>query len=145
MSAIASPPSLANVLIVEDKPMYHGMYRLEFCDKYRVTIVADAAQAIKTLASQDADSVDVYVIDLKIPQRLGTEDKVEIGLDLIKEVRKRWPQKPLFVTSSVVIDETLSGKLAAIDVEKSAIFEKPFLLKDLHAAVDAALKQPKPR
>ena len=137
MSAIASPSSLANVLIVEDKPMYHGMYRLEFRDEYNVTIVADVAQAINVLA--DAESVSVFVVDLKIPLRLGTEDKVEIGLDLIRQIRKRWPKKPLFVTSSIVMDEVLCRQLASIQIPKSAIFEKPFLLKDLHVAVASAL------
>jgi CheY-like chemotaxis protein len=108
-----SHSQVVRILVVDDDTVF----REELTDLLRDDghIVASAASVAKALETLDHDEFDVVLTDLKMP-RQG-------GLDLLREVRHRWPRTlVVMVTGYATVETALEAmKLGAFDYVR-----KPF-------------------
>lgn len=89
---------------------------------------ARATDAVLGAAMLVSDSgFDLVFSDLVMP---GAMD----GLDLVREVRRRWPTTPVLLTTG------FSGALAAVHEAGAPVLQKPYGLNALSAAVNDAVR-----
>ena len=93
--------------------------------RYRLNTVASGEAALAALASA-AEPFDVIIVDQKMPNLTGAE--------LVAAVRERGVKSRIIVLSAHVTNEVRQGYE---DLGVQAIFEKPFDIAQLRAAVDA--------
>ncbi len=92
--------------------------------------VVDAPTVPKALEVLERDAFDVIFTDLKMPRHSG--------LELLKEVRRRWPRTLVVVVTGFATVETAieAMKLGAFDYVR-----KPFRLEQLHATLELARQE----
>jgi DNA-binding response OmpR family regulator len=115
------------LLIVDDDPVF----RQELADllegEHRVATASSVPHALEALELED---FDVVFTDLKMP-RQG-------GLDLLREVRRRWPSTLVVLVTGFATVET------AVAAMKDGAFDyvrKPFHLAQITATLDRAREQ----
>ena len=92
--------------------------------------VVNSPSVVKAIAELEARDVDVLLTDLKMP-RQG-------GLELLKEVRHRWPRTLVIVLTGFATVET------AVESMKQGAFDyvrKPFEIKEIQRVLDAAARE----
>jgi DNA-binding response OmpR family regulator/DNA-binding HxlR family transcriptional regulator len=115
------------LLIVDDDPVFRQELGDLLEGEHRVTTVASVAQALEAL---EADDFDVVFTDLKMP-RHG-------GLELLREVRHRWPSTLVVLVTGFATVET------AVAAMKDGAFDyvrKPFRLAQITATLERARQQ----
>ncbi|MFI5413956.1 MAG: response regulator [Candidatus Lutacidiplasmatales archaeon] len=112
------------LLIVDDD----AVFRQELADllegEHHVTPVPSVAKAVEALESED---FDVVFTDLKMPR--------QSGLDLLREVRRRWPSTLVVMITGFATVET------AVEAMKEGAFDyvrKPFRIAQVLAALELA-------
>jgi two-component system response regulator AtoC len=112
------------VLIVDDEPGVRESLRMVLKDTYEPLTAESAEQAMEILSSA---SVDVMLLDIVMP-------RVD-GLELLEDVRSRWPQLPVIMLTATKTVKTAVGamKLGAFDY-----VTKPFDVEELRVIIDRA-------
>jgi DNA-binding response OmpR family regulator len=118
----------ATILVAEDQPDIQALIALNLRQAgYEVTTVADGEAA---LASQQAGSHDLLILDLMMP-------KLD-GLEVCKALRAKGRSSPILMLTakSTELDRVLGLELGADDY-----LTKPFSLAELLARVKALLRR----
>lgn len=115
------------LLIVDDDPVFREQLGELLEADHRV---ATAASAPKALEALEAEDFDVVFTDLKMPR--------QNGLELLREVRRRWPSTLVVLVTGFATVET------AVAAMKEGAFDyvrKPFQLSQIHATLDRAREE----
>ena len=115
------------LLIVDDDPVFRQELGDLLEGEHRVSTASSVAKAFEALETED---VDVVFTDLKMP-RQG-------GLDLLREVRRRWPTTLVVLVTGYATVET------AVAAMKDGAFDyvrKPFQLAQITATLERAREQ----
>jgi DNA-binding response OmpR family regulator len=112
------------ILFVEDESDLRKAYRTYFNERYEMAFAGTGAEALSQL---DAFHPDVMVLDMRLPD---TD-----GVDLLSRVRATHADLPVVITTAYTSMEPLVGVLG---MGHSGYLIKPFELKELEAAIDAA-------
>jgi two-component system KDP operon response regulator KdpE len=108
-----------HVLVVDDEPQIRRFLDIGYrAQGYRVTLAANASEALAVLAQGD---VDLMVLDLGLPDRDGG--------DLLRELRT-WSDLPVIVLTARFAEEQ---KVALLDAGANDYVTKPFGVKELLA------------
>src|SRR5690242_8540693 len=115
------------ILIVDDETGVRESLRMVLKDAYDSVAVASGADALEALAS---GPFDVVLLDIVMP---GMD-----GLELLEEVRSRYPRVPVIMLTATKTVKTAVGamKLGAFDY-----VTKPFDVDELRAHLDKATEQ----
>lgn len=116
--------ALRKILFVEDEADLRRAYRVYFTDRYEMAFAGSGAEAIQQL---DAFAPDVLVLDMRLPDTDGVQ--------LLGRVRADYPELPVVITTAYSSLEPVVGVLG---MDHSGYLLKPFDLKELEAAIDAA-------
>jgi CheY-like chemotaxis protein len=127
MSGAAAPPEPPAILVVEDEELV----RLGNCERLERAglAVLEAANADEALALLEAHpEIRVLVTDVKMPGWMS-------GIDLARQVEKRWPEISIVVTSAfyTAADRDLP--------ENMTLFPKPFQPDQLVSQVRLLLRR----
>jgi len=123
------PDHNLKILIVEDDLSSQQYYSVIFEAHYEILIVPTVEEAKQVLREQ---AFGVAIIDISLP---GDED----GIDLIKYLRQKYPQKPVpIVLTAHVFEQNRADTLAAGAAE---FFTKPMMSGDLLDAVGKYMKR----
>ncbi|MFN3687637.1 response regulator [Salinarimonas sp.] len=115
----------ARVLVVEDDEDVRQIAVAELSEIGLSTCEArDAAHAIDLLAS--GEEVDLVFSDVSMPGEMT-------GIDLAREVGRRWPDLPVLLTSGYAAAETVEGH--------ADVLQKPYRLGDLRDRVAALIAE----
>jgi two-component system response regulator (stage 0 sporulation protein F) len=116
---------VCRILAVDDQPAVTTSLRFVFDGpQYEITCVGNGAEALAHL--DRSTPFDVIIVDQKMPKLTGVE--------LVREIRKRGIDGKIIVVSA-----NLSAELAEAykRMEVSAVFSKPFDIRQLRSAVEA--------
>jgi CheY-like chemotaxis protein len=115
-----------SILIVEDDPTLRDLMSELFSDRYRCFAAASAEEALSQLGSE---RFDVVLTDISMSGMSG--------LELLGQVRQRWPLTTVIIVSGIRDKEYAEGLV------KMGAFEylvKPFELLDVYQSVERAMK-----
>lgn len=119
----ANPP---RILVVDDEPQIRRLLKTSLVpQKFEI---AEASTAYAALKKLDAESFDLVILDLGLPDRSGIE--------VIEEIRKR-SSVPIIVLS-VRSDE--AGKVKALELGADDYMTKPFGMAELVTRIRVALR-----
>lgn len=117
------PQPRRRVLFVEDEPALRFSYERFFRNRFEVAFAATGAEA---MAQLEATHPDVLILDMRLPD---TD-----GVDLLRRVRERRPEIPVFITTAYV---SMEPRLRVLDLPFNGYLVKPFELRDLGDRIDA--------
>lgn len=127
MHRIMNSGDPARVLVVEDElPLARLYVRALVAAGYRVDHAPDAAGALRLLRG---DSVDLVVSDVCMPGMSG--------LDLLNEVRAKWPDIPVILVTAQ-LDADLYSRAREMGTVRYLL--KPVALEKLANAVENGIK-----
>jgi two-component system KDP operon response regulator KdpE len=116
-----------NALVVDDEPQIQRLLRTSLAAQHVRTFEADtAARALELLA---AETIDVIVLDLGLPDR--------DGLDILAQIRAT-SSVPIIILSVLNDDEV---KVEALDVGADDYLAKPFSTVELAARIRSVLRR----
>lgn len=118
---------MAHILIVEDEKHARDALGEVFEGSHTVRLVGDVDAAITALEALPADLV---LTDIVMP---GDRD----GLDLLTEVRQRWPETPVIVMTAY---GSVEKAVSAMQAGAHDFLEKPLDLGRLRSIVASALR-----
>lgn len=124
MTTSAAKP--IQVLVVEDEASIRRLLRTTLEAEGYLVLEAATAREAETLAGNRR--VDLYLIDLGLPDRDGGE--------LIRALRA-WNRRPIIVLSARTHE---AQKVAALDAGADDFVTKPFGVAELHARLRVALR-----
>lgn len=114
------------ILVVDDEPQIQRFLRPALqAAGYEVLEAADAAQALKAVATA---APDLVILDLGLPDMDGKEVVANI---------RGWSQVPIIILSA---RDRESEKIASLDLGADDYIEKPFGIGELTARIRAALR-----
>lgn len=117
------------VLFVDDEVKALSMFERAFGGRFPVRTAASAASALRVLEAE-ADGLGVVIADQRMPG--GT------GIELLREVRTRYPDKVRLLTTAYTEIDTLVGA-----INEGSVFRfvsKPWDLEALGAEIAEALR-----
>jgi DNA-binding NarL/FixJ family response regulator len=82
---------MIRILLIDDHPIVRRGLRQVLLDAFRFATVGEASDAAEALARVRAASWDLALLDITLPGRSG--------LDLLKDIRREWPDLPVLVLS----------------------------------------------
>ena len=82
---------MINVLIADDHTVVRQGLKQILSEDPQLSVVGEAADGNEVLAALETLSVDALVLDITMPGRNG--------LDVLKEVKRKWPTLPVLVLS----------------------------------------------
>jgi CheY-like chemotaxis protein len=115
-----------SILIVEDDPTLRELLFELFSERYRCSAASSAEEALSRLGSE---GFDVVLTDISMSGMSG--------LELLGQVRQRWPQTTVTIVSGIRDKEYAEGLV------RMGAFEylvKPFELLDVYQSVERAMK-----
>jgi len=123
-----SPSDPRRVLVVDDDQQLRSM-TAEILETigYAAVTAADGATAVD-LFRTEADSIDVVLLDLRLPD--------SCGLEVLDRLRAILPEVRVLVTSGAIGSEELSS---ATDRGAAGTLEKPYSRADLAQGLERAL------
>jgi two-component system, chemotaxis family, chemotaxis protein CheY len=116
---------LNKVLVVDDSPLIHQMYRLVF-GRYRcrLEVAMNGQQALDALTTQD--DIDLVLLDINMPVMTGVQFLERCALDGLTD------KAPIVVVSTEGMEE---HTLRALRLGASGYLTKPFNASQLHDLV----------
>ena len=96
---------MTQILVVEDHPMMRRAMRLTFEDEPDLTVSGEADCAASALTALAKGKVDLAVVDISL--------KDSNGIDLTKDIRRKYPNLPIVVVSMHEDAQYVRGALAA--------------------------------
>jgi len=117
---------MAHVLIVDDEDLVRQLM-VEILERADYE-VAGASTAEEALALLETDDFDIVVTDAVMPRFSGFE--------LVRELRRRWPDVPVIVATGATTDATIAEARAA---GANEVLTKPFAHAEFVEAIQAAL------
>jgi CheY-like chemotaxis protein len=126
---------MARILVIDDNPELRVILRTHL--ETRGHAVLSAADGDAGLAVLDAETVDIVLTDILMPQRDGVE--------VLRTVKKRWPDLPVIAISGGgwIGATELLGMAERLGADQ--VLTKPVRRDDLLRAVDTALAEALPR
>ncbi len=121
--------STLKVLIVEDDISSQQYYSVIFEDNYEIYMVATVAEAKQALAEQ---SFGVAIVDVSLS---GDEN----GIDLIKYLCQKYPQKPVPICLTAHAFER--NRIEALDAGAAEFLTKPIMSNMLLDVVHKHMKR----
>ena len=123
------------VLLVDDHRMFREGVRRCIEAEQRFVVVGEASTADEAIAILEAGTPDVMIVDIRMPGRSG--------IDLAREVRRRWPALKLLVLSGYDFDQYVRA-LLRIGIEGYLIKDAPQeeLVQALHQIADGGVVLP---
>ncbi len=122
-------PARARILVVEDEPRLGEILRLYLeRDGHRVTVVTDGRDAIAAFDADDAEPVDLVVLDLMLPGLNGEA--------VLAAIRDRG-DTPVLIASAKRSD---LERIAGLRMGADDYLAKPFNPNELTARVAAVLR-----
>ncbi len=116
------------ILLVEDnQPLSEWLAKALRQARYVVDCVHDGVQADSALA---AEAYDLVILDLGLP-RLG-------GQEILRRLRARGGEMPVIILTA---NNSLEGRVGALDVGADDYLAKPFELVELEARIRALLRR----
>lgn len=124
--------TVARILIVEDEPAVSGLLEGLLGEKgYRTEIAIDGREASEKMLSFNPDLV---LLDLRIPQRAGTE----VLVDIRKRNQEYGSFVPVIILTGVYTDP--KDKIAMLEAGADDFLAKPFEVVELIARVRSLLR-----
>lgn len=117
------------LLVVEDEPLIR-MLAVDLLGDVGCT-AEEAGTASEAMIKLRAQAFDAIILDVGLPDRLGT--------DLAAEIRSNWPNLPILIASGRSASE-LSQLFAADTLVR--IVAKPYTAADLRSALEAVCVLP---
>lgn len=118
------------VLVVDDESIVLGScQRVLEEDGFEVLLVTSADETIKAIRDKEPS---LLLIDVKMPKR--------DGIDLMQEVKKKWPYIPIIVMSGYDTAETIEE---AAKMGAATFVAKPFTPDELLGAVRQVIQKEK--
>lgn len=111
------------VLYVEDEPMISEQIKMILEDEVDEVFVANNGAEGLELFKKHKDDIDLVITDIQMPKLNGIE--------MIKEIKKIVPNKPIIITTAFTESEYL---VEAIKLGVEKFLQKPI---DLHELIDA--------
>lgn len=120
---------IKNILVVDDDEIFRDMLvdTLRYND-YIPTAVPDGESALKRL---EEEGIEAVITDLKMP---GKD-----GLTLLKEIKVKYPNLPVVITTAFWDNETIQKKIN--DANPDGILPKPFTVETVLKLL-SNIKQP---
>ncbi|GAA3298505.1 response regulator transcription factor [Streptomyces cinereospinus] len=115
------------LLAEDDRAIRHALERALTLEGYRVTAVADGAEA---LAQAHRTPPDVLVLDVMMPER--------DGLQVCRELRAQGDRTPILMLTALV--ET-ADRIAGLDAGADDYVVKPFDVEEVFARLRALLRR----
>ena len=116
---------MKNIIIIDDDPDLRFMLNEMLKDKYKVVELADVDEVLRLCKK---DKVDLIITDLFMPGKNG--------LELIKEVRKKYPEIRILAISGGNYTKTCDFLPIADLIGANETMHKPFGMKELQQRVD---------
>ncbi|MFN2115998.1 MAG: response regulator transcription factor [Anaerolineae bacterium] len=116
------------ILVIDDDDDVRDTLRLVL-EKHGYEM-ADAASAEDGLRQYDARTPDLIIVDLMM-------EEVDSGTSIVKELRLRGNEAPVFMLSSV--GDALYGNVAYTDLGLAGVFQKPIDVATLVTTLEARL------
>lgn len=121
MTDVVSPAAVTTVLVVEDDPVLRSLATEVFEMEGYAVQSFDTADAAWGWLESDPLPPDLLFTDVRMPGRLD-------GLALAKQVRQRFPQLPILVSSGY------TGQQYAEREERALFLPKPWTIDQLLSA-----------
>ena len=125
--------TMKRVLIIEDNPVHRRLMESELKGEYDLSFAADSQTALAYLDGDQAASIDLVVLDLFIPERVGEVANSEEAIKILRSLQKG----PTVVIISGSPTEALRSQLDRLEIKR--IFEKPFSLTEFREYIDLIL------
>jgi len=118
----------ASILVVEDNPFVLDSTALALEHLgHEVRLASHGTEALNIL--DEIESIDLVLADVKLPGELN-------GLEVAREVQKRYPEAKILLASAYQRDELISA--GKVD-EGMAFLTKPFSVDDLEREIQRLL------
>jgi DNA-binding NtrC family response regulator len=106
------------ILVVDDEPIVLNCCQRILEDQgHTVRLVGGANEAI---AAMEAEPAEILLVDIKMPTR--------DGIDLIREIKERWPKVSVIVMTGYSTPETIRKSRS---VRADEFIDKPFTPEEL--------------
>jgi len=123
------------ILVMDDEAFVRNIVRALLQNLgYSVVEAKDGDEALQLLTATEGPTIDAAIFDLTIPGGMG-------GKEAIVEVRKRFPDLPVFVSSGYSSDPVMSQPL---EYGFTDSLGKPYLKEDLAKLLSRHLKKRSP-
>ncbi|HAE37932.1 MAG TPA: histidine kinase, partial [Candidatus Riflebacteria bacterium] len=120
------------ILVMDDEVFVRNIVRALLQNLgYSVVEAKDGDEALQLLTATEGPAIDAAIFDLTIPGGMG-------GKEAIIEVRKRFPDLPVFVSSGYSSDPVMSQPL---EYGFTDSLGKPYLKEDLAKLLSCHLKK----
>jgi DNA-binding NtrC family response regulator len=116
------------ILVVDDEPIVLNCCRRILEEQgHAVHLVGSADAAVAAMA---ADPFEILLVDIKMP--------VRDGIDLIREIKERWPRTSILVMTGYATPETVQKSRTAM---ADRFIAKPFTPDELLEILDPILSK----
>ena len=123
--------AIANILLVDDEvPFVEAMTRRLTKRDVEIHAAYSGEEALEKLAHSDSETIEVVILDIKMP---GMD-----GIDTLREIKRRFPLvEVIMLTGHATVESGIEGmKLGAFDY-----LMKPCDITDLVEKVQAAARK----
>jgi DNA-binding NtrC family response regulator len=126
---------MAKILIIDDSISAVETAEMILVEAgYQAVSCTDGRDAIRLLRGQSADTFDLILTDIYMPD--------EDGLEVIREARTICPHVPIVAMSGITGSMSMLGVASRLGACQTVT--KPFSREDLLGAIEAALSGPSP-
>lgn len=127
-------------LVVDDHDTVLGG-TLSILEKYYPSVIIRTAQTANNVRDYvDSQQPNLLLFDLSIPEHIGEEAKIDIGLQCLREVMEQWPDLNITVQSSYI--KALARLVHEIDNHDGGftVAHKNLPVEDMLMRIDWALQ-----
>ncbi len=119
---------MPKLLYVDDEFINLQLFKFNFQKHFELYLASSGQEALEIIESED---VSVIISDLKMPEM--------DGIELVSEIKKKYPEKICFLLSAYYLSEAISMGLNEADIFEYIIkpWKKDELLKTLDKAYNS--------
>lgn len=119
---------MARIMVVDDEKNIRTLFQVELEEMgHEVKTAASGEEAVREF---DSDGIDLFVVDIRMPDMTG--------LELMERIREKDSQVPIIVCTAL---KALENDYTVWEANVAAFLAKPVDLDDLKDAVNKALGQ----